>query len=186
MYENNDIFRIKDIIHSLDKNHWESKQWLADTFKNFYKFDAGKMCVVGGWYGLTAYQLRRQFQSSTMHIVSSDMDPECAYIGQQIFRSHNIDFKTFNMFDQSYDDCNALISTSAEHVDRDKLVELVKNKHRRTWVVLQSNNYFDHPTHINCSTSADEFKSYLEPYLDIYWVGTLPNQGFNRFMVIGK
>jgi hypothetical protein len=184
MYGDNDIFRIKDIIHSLDKNHWESKQWLAETFKKFYKPDTGKFCVVGGWYGLTAYQLRQQYP--TMHIISSDVDSQCQHIGYKLFKSHNIDFKTFDMFDESYDDCNALISTSAEHVDRDDLISLVKSKNPQTWVVLQSNNFFGHPTHINCSDTVDDFESYLEPHMDIYWSGVLPNQGFDRFMVIGK
>ena len=34
MYGENDIYRIKDLIHSVDKNHWKSKQWLVDEFYN--------------------------------------------------------------------------------------------------------------------------------------------------------
>lgn len=186
MYGDNDIFRVKDIIHSLDKNQWESKQWLAETFRKFYTLNVGKFYVLGGWYGMTAYHLRQQFPSPSMHIISSDIDPQCQHIGYKIFKDHNIDFKTFNMFEESYNDANAIISTSAEHVDRDMLTNLIQNKNKRTWVVLQSNNYFDHPTHINCSNSVEEFEEYLEPHMEIYWSGSIPNQDFERYMVIGK
>lgn len=185
-YGDADIFRIKDIIHSLDKNHWESKQWLAETFRQFYRKETGTFYVLGGWYGMTAYQLRQLFPSQEMYIISSDMDPQCKRIGSRLLKDHRIEFRTFDMFGETYNNVNALISTSAEHVDRDQLVGLIDNKPNHTWVVLQSNNYFDHPTHINCSKSLEDFEAYLEPHMQIYWSGSLPNDGFDRFMVIGK
>ena len=39
MYGENDIYRIKDLIHSVDTNHWKSKQWLVDEFYKLYKHD---------------------------------------------------------------------------------------------------------------------------------------------------
>ena len=30
-YGVDDLYRIKDIIHSLDDNHWDGKKWLVDT-----------------------------------------------------------------------------------------------------------------------------------------------------------
>jgi len=35
----NDLYRIKDTIDSLDSNHWKSKQWLVDELIKVYKDD---------------------------------------------------------------------------------------------------------------------------------------------------
>ena len=186
MYGDTDIFRIKDIIHSLDNNHWSSKKWLAETLKKFHTSNSGKMVVLGGWYGLTAYSLRQQYPSQNMSIVSSDVDPQTETIGRKLFNKTAIEFETFDMFDRSYDDCSAIVSTSVEHVDRDQLLALLSNKPKDTWVALQSNNFFDHASHINCSESLSDFKQYLSPVIDVYWAGTLPNSSFDRYMIIGK
>ena len=65
MYENeywdNDLYRIKDIIHSLDSNHWRSKQWLVDKLVKVYK-DDGEIHVAGGWNGLLAYLLSKHYK----------------------------------------------------------------------------------------------------------------------------
>ena len=47
MYGVDDLYRIKDIVHSVDQNHWESKKWLADVFHKFYGFHTGRFLVVG-------------------------------------------------------------------------------------------------------------------------------------------
>ena len=186
MYGDTDVFRIKDIIHSLDSNHWNSKKWLAETLKKFHTINSGKMVVLGGWYGLTAYSLRQQYPSQNMSIISSDVDPQCRKIGKKMFNNTAIEFETFDMFDRQHNDCSAIVSTSVEHVDRDRLLSLISNKPKDAWVALQSNNFFDHPSHINCSESLSDFKQYLSPVIDVYWTGTLPNSSFDRYMVIGK
>lgn len=185
MYGDTDIFRIKDVVHSLDDNHWKSKKWLAETLKRFQP-SSSKIVVLGGWYGLTAYMLRQQYISPSTQVISSDVDPECKHIGWKLFNSDAIQFETFDMFDRSYDDCSAIVSTSVEHVDKDDLLHLLANKPKNAWVALQSNNFFGHPTHINCSESLDDFKQYLSTVIDVYWAGTLPNSSFDRYMVIGK
>lgn len=188
MYGDKDIYRIKDVIHSVDQNHWKSKQWLADIFRNVYKFDGGKFVVLGGWYGMTAYHLRSRF-GFNYHIISSDMDPNCEKYGYKLFFDQDIDFKTVNMFSANNDieGADAIITTSVEHIDRDDLISLIKLKEEKTWVVLQSNNFHDHPTHINTSQSLDDFVEYLKPHLtDIVYARSMSNGSFDRYMVIGR
>ena len=60
MYGDPDIYRIKDIVHSVDINHWKSKQWLVDMFSQVYGFESGKVFVAGGWYGLLSFLLRKR------------------------------------------------------------------------------------------------------------------------------
>ena len=61
MYGNNDIYRIKDLIHSVDNNHWRSKQWLVDEFYKLYNHTDGSFYIGGGWYGLLAYLIREKW-----------------------------------------------------------------------------------------------------------------------------
>ena len=67
-YGVNDLYRIKDIVHSLDNNHWVGKKWLIDTLYPLYnrvygENTSGKIYVAGGWYGLQAYLLKKAFNN---------------------------------------------------------------------------------------------------------------------------
>jgi hypothetical protein len=187
MYGDPDIHRIKDLIHSVDNNHWKNKQWLADIFRNVYDYPGGKFIVLGGWYGMTAYQLRKRFPNESINIISSDLDSKCELFGHKLFYDQHINFTTGNMFDSELAGASAIISTSAEHVDREDLIDMIKRKDKNTWVVLQSNNYHDHPTHINTSNSQKDFVEYLTPHLKtIEFASTMSNPTFDRYMVIGR
>lgn len=185
MYDNGDMFRIKDIIHSLSSNQISSKEWLAYEFKKQYYYSAGKILILGGWYGLLAYCLRQRFPREDMNIVSIDKDPMCENIAWKLFPDIDAKFITADAFDFDMSNYSAIISTSVEHIEQDFWTKLIKEKEKNTWVCLQSNNYFDHPTHINCSQSVSDFVEGL----NIDWVGyqgAIDNHAFQRFMVIGK
>lgn len=187
MYGDPDIYRIKDLVHSVDENHWKSKQWLADIFRNVYTYPGGKFLVLGGWYGMTAYSLRKRFPAGTFHIESNDLDPKCEQFGYKLFHDQELQFTTGNMFNSNVSDASAIITTSVEHIPRDSLIDMLNRKDTHTWVVLQSNNFHDHPTHINTSDSQADFVSCIEPHLaEIAFAGTMGNQGFDRYMVIGR
>ena len=68
MYGVDDLYRIKDLSHSMDRNHWVGKQHLAEKFYELYNHNAGKLLVLGGWYGMMAYQLRKQWPQNQMNI----------------------------------------------------------------------------------------------------------------------
>ena len=183
MYGDKDIFRIKDIIHSVDSNHWNNKQWLADVFRNIYgDYEGGKFIVLGGWYGMMAYQLRKKFNNN-FHIISSDMDPKCKDIGYKLFHDQNIEFTTLRMEDLN-EDASAIICTSCEHIDNKILNKIIKNKNKSTWIAFQSAD-LEHPTHINTSKSLMEFVESLE-LRKIEYQGKWENDSFTRFMVIGR
>ena len=85
MYGVDDLYRIKDLSHSMDYNHWVGKEHLAKKFCKLYNHDAGKLLVLGGWYGMMAYQLRKQWPQKQMNIESTDMDPMCEEFGYELF-----------------------------------------------------------------------------------------------------
>ena len=47
---------------------------------------------------------------------------------------------------------------SCEHVEQDLLNEFIGQKKRWLIVILQSNNYYKLPEHINCVEDEDEFE----------------------------
>lgn len=186
MYGDKDIFRIKDLIHSLDENHWKNKQWAADIFKRIYSHHSGRILVVGGWYGLMAYQLRQKL-GKDFHIISSDLDPKCEKIGHQLFgEDYNIEFKTWDMNHVNNENVDAIVCTSVEHVDADIIKTLIERKQEKTWVVLQSNNFHDIPSHINTHKSLKDFEEWCESLFEVEYSGEMNNGDWSRYMIIGR
>lgn len=186
MYGVDDLYRIKDLSHSVDDNHWISKQLLAEKFYELYNHDAGKLLVLGGWYGMMAYQLRKQWPDKQMNIISTDMDPMCEEYGYKLFHDYDIAFSTLNISDSFIiPQVTGIVNTSCEHMEQKSLINIVKNKDKDCWVAFQSNNYTWLDSHINCHPSAELFAESLE--LDwVAYVDTLDLGDFQRFTVIGK
>ena len=67
---NNDLYRITDLIHSIDDNQIISKTWLVDELHKVYhqiaisREETPHIIVGGGWYGLLAYLLKQSFTES--------------------------------------------------------------------------------------------------------------------------
>jgi hypothetical protein len=188
MYGNNDIYRIKDLIHSVDNNHWKSKQWLVDEFYKLYDHDQGSFYVGGGWYGLLSYLIRDKWPDENLNITSGDIDPRCEEFGWKLYHNSDINFVTEDMISSDLHEYSAIISTSCEHVEPDVLEKFIKSKNNDAWVVLQSNNYEELDSHINCQPDVMTFANWVEPLLSerVYFAGTLRLGDFDRFMVIGK
>ena len=186
MYGVDDLYRIKDLSHSVDDNHWIGKQLLAEKFHELYNHDAGKLLVLGGWYGMMAYQLRKQWPDKQMNIISTDMDPMCEEYGYKLFHDYDIAFSTLNINDSFIiPQVTGIVNTSCEHMEQKSLINIVKNKDKDCWVAFQSNNYTWLDSHINCHPSAELFAESLE--LDwVAYVDTLDVGDFQRFTVIGK
>ena len=186
MYGIDDLYRIKDIVHSVDKNHWESKEWLAKEFYKHYNHHDGNILVVGGWYGMMAYQLRKQWKNSSMNITSSDMDPMCDFYGYKLFYDQDIAFETLDVNSEiDYSQYTAIINTSCEHMEQEDLVNIIKRKPANTWICFQTNDYTLLDAHINCWPGAKTFGDSLGLEY-IAYTGTLDLGDFNRQMVIGK
>ena len=185
-YGIDDLYRIKDISHSLDLNHWHSKSWLAEELCKLYNHPAGKILVVGGWYGLMAYQLRSCWPDEQMNIISTDMDPMCEEYGYKLFKGNNIQYKTLVVNSKlDLSGYTAIVNTSCEHMEPEAVQYIIDNKDENAWVAFQSNDYYGIDSHINCSPSLEYWKDELK--LD--WFAYAAQQKaslFNRFMIIGK
>ena len=186
MYGVDDLYRIKDIVHSVDKNHWDSKKWLADEIYKIYNHDAGHIYVAGGWYGMMAYQLRQKWIDPQMNITSADMDPMCEYFGWKMFHDADIQFKTNDVNDETdFSQYSIIVNTSCEHMEQEDLISIIEKKEPNTWVCFQTNDYDDLNAHINCWPNSYGFAQSLG-LKRVAYEGTLNLGDFNRHMVIGR
>jgi hypothetical protein len=88
------------------------------------------------------------------------------------------------MYDLAYAKLGAdlVINTSCEHIaDLPAWLSLLP---KGTRVLLQSNDYFSEPTHVNCVASLDEFIDQAS-LGTIAFAGALPMKKYTRFMLIG-
>ena len=189
-YGIDDLYRIKDIVHSLDDNHWNSKQWLVDTLTPIHKKlfpNNCKMYIAGGWYGLLGHLLRDRFSDN--HIVCGDIDPMTEHYGHKLFYDRDIEFKIENCLQSKDLDANIIINTSCEHMDKDDLADFIQMKNKESLIILQTNDYYELDSHINCSNTLEEFCEFVEPLLSKKWIvskASLDLGDFSRYMVIGQ
>ena len=56
---------------------------------------------------------------------------------------------------------------------------------KRALIVVQSNDYFDCPEHVNCVADVAALKAQV-PMSERFYEGTLRRRRYSRFMLIGK
>jgi len=191
-YGIDDLYRIKDIVHSLDDNHWVGKQWLIDTLYPLYNKiygtnTSGKIYIAGGWYGLQAHLIKQVFKN--FHVITGDMDPMTEHFGHRLFSDTDIEFKVENCLDSIDLNADIIINTSCEHMDKEDLETFISLKPKESIIILQSNDYGELDSHINCSSSLEEFVESVEPFLSKNWIiskSQIDLGDFNRFMIIGQ
>ena len=90
------------------------------------------------------------------------------------------------MYELNYsapDQPDMVINTSCEHIaDLPHWLGLLPSGCQ---VMLQSNDYFSEPTHINCVNSVDEFAQQAG-LSQLNYAGSLKLPKYTRFMLIGR
>lgn len=191
-----------DFTDALTWGQLKSKRWLITKLEELDK-ELGTVFLCAGWYAILSAML---FTSKVKFnkIRSFDIDETCAQIADTVNRKyvaddwkfkastldiHKINYpvtyitKKFNGEEQSLTDFpNTLINTSCEHIENFSLwYDKIPNN---TFLVLQSNNYFDIDEHVNCSTSLEHFLS-TAPMADCLYKGEIKLSKYTRFMLIG-
>lgn len=204
------IHQIVDLPHFnkdfLNHGQLASKEWLVNELISLYSdldLHLGTIFICAGWYGSLATML---FESEMKidKIRSFDIDPSCAPIADTINRPWVIDgwkFKasTLDIHDIKYPTTytttkingtkltltempDTIINTSCEHIENFRTwYDSIPPK---TLVILQTNNYFEIPEHINCSNNLSEF-SKNTPMSELLYEGTLELPKYQRYMRIG-
>lgn len=198
-----DLFRMKDIMDSVSEGQFESKLWLLQHLQTFITDKHSGIQIIGGWYGLMSHLIA--YSGFDREIKNYDLDPVCEEYGYKLRQYDNIHFSTedgLDVYNKDHRGFNEYldplggtrnntsskitICTACEHIDREDLSDALKKKHPDQLVALQSNNYFEIDSHINCHDSVDHFISTL-PLNEILYSGSLPwRDEYDRFMVIGR
>jgi len=188
--EETDLYRINDIINSLNENQFASKEWLVQKLTPFIPEELENVCILGGWYGLLACMISQEVPDET-RIHSVDIDPTTRMVGQALLKDiAYVEFKIESLEDWYYGRpkyYDLIINTSCEHMEPEEVRLMANYKKEEAICCFQGNNYHEIQSHINTHNSLDEFADSLG-LKEILLKESMPaaNGEYDRYMVIGK
>jgi hypothetical protein len=178
------------VLESFWKGQLESKEWLIAKLQKFIPTDKTKIDVVihGGWNGVLASLLYNSGMPINL-VTSIDMDENCEEVANMINKRYEIKdlFRavTSDMCFYEYKTIpDIVINTSTEHLTRDKYNQWLEKIPNGCMIVLQNNNYYEIPEHVNCYKTVDDFAEQCE-LTTILMKDTLELPSYNRFLIIG-
>ena len=185
-----DLYRSFDIINSVNDNQIANKEWLVNELLPYIDEEGKRICVLGGWYGLTAFMLRQHI-SKNIIIDSVDSDQYCSKAARWL----NGDIKNINYITSTAEDWffehpkayQLIINTSCEHMEQEDINLMIGLKRPEAFVCLQGNNYHEIQSHINTHDCLDDFVNSFN-LKEIHFKNVLPSVcgKYERYMVIGK
>lgn len=175
--------------YALNHNQITSKKWLVDSLFDATGGDVGRVCVLGGWYGVLAAMLLHDRRFTVASVVSVDLDPACQAVADSLNRTHAADGRfqsmTADMLEMDYRDAgyDLVINTSCEHLAA--IGDWFRRIPAGMLLTLQSNDYYGIEGHVNCVDDLDAFKRQV-PLAEPLFEGALELSAYTRFMVIGR
>lgn len=191
-----------DMRDLFSKGQMESKRWLVNELEKINK-PLGTVFLCAGWYGSLAtflFETKLEIEK----IRSFDIDKHCAAIAETFNRTKTMDnwkfkastldiskldypatYSTFRSDGSSLELTempNTIINTSCEHIENFDV--WFNNIPAGTFVILQSNDYFKLPEHVNCCVDLEDF-SKMTPMHKVYYQGELQLSKYTRYMRIG-
>ncbi len=183
----------------------KSKIWLMNVLKERGLMSLGTVFLCAGWHGMLPCLLLNDRDFSIKRIFNFEKDPLSVKVSEDLnrdFVSNGWRFKAVlrDILDIGYSPArfetlkasgeiqqlavepDTVINTSCEHI-RDFPLWLQKLPPQKL-LILQSNSYAEHPDHINCSESLEDFKS--QAPMDLIYAGSLDLKKYRRFMLIGR
>ena len=187
--ENIDLFRIKDLLDSISDGQIECKTWAVEKLKPFITDEYNACLIIGGWYGLMSHLLSES--GFKKQIINYELDKFCNNMANRLRVHENVQFMDEDGLEIFHDvktnsNVKIVICTACEHIDQSEIDFSFKLKKPNMLMCLQSNNYFDVDSHINCKKSLEEFVDSV-PLNKILYAGKRNiNDEYERYMVIGK
>lgn len=163
-----------------------SKIWARDRLFESLGGKFKRIVILGGWYGVLSAMFFDDSRFDIGLIESVDIDPQVAEVAETLNVKAGERFRavTRDMYALDYKASGAdlVINTSCEHIaDLPAWLSLLP---RGTQVLLQSNDYFSEPTHINCVPTLEAFQDQTA-LSHVAFAGSLAMKKYTRFMVIG-
>jgi hypothetical protein len=167
-----------------------SKVWARDQLHAHLGGRFERIWIMGGWYGVFAAMLFDDPRFAIGEIASYDIDASVSAVAESLngkaaaerrFRAATEDMYAIDYRGLSRSDL--VVNTSCEHVKdvRGWLDRLPEG----TAVLLQSNDYFAEPEHINCMPSLQAFER-AAGLSELLFAGELKLRKYTRFMLIGR
>ena len=179
---------------ALSRNQVRSKIWLIDQISSFPEYNKKRKLgeepvttiVVGGWVGLLPF-LAYMKGVNLHNVINVDTDTPVHAAAYTLngglypsFKNSSSDVRQFPF--NKYKNL-VVIDTIVEHFENHG--EWIKTLPSGTTVVLQGNDMFDVPDHVNCHNSLEEFVGSCG-LNTITWQGELLLYKCTRYMAIGK
>jgi hypothetical protein len=165
-----------------------SKAWARDQLFLALGGLFERIWIMGGWYGVLAAMIFNDPRFSVGEITSFDIDPAVAAVAMTLNAKAAADGRfravTADMYGLDYAERpDLVINTSCEHVP--DLGAWLDRLPKGTPLLLQSNNYFAEPEHINCMPSLAAFEKGAG-LASLLYSGELALKKYTRFMLIGR
>lgn len=179
----------ESLVAAFDEVQVRSKLWLIDELARVVDLARVELLVLGAWYGTLAVLCNLRLAHPPARMLCVDLDPHPCQIGQQVIGSlyPNIEYRCVDAMAYDYaalaGPATVVVNTICEH-----LPDIAGWWHRLSagqLVVLQTNNYFPCPDHVNCVNTLDEMKEQT-PLSEVLFEGVLSLSLFDRFMLIGR
>ena len=175
-----------DIGNAFNPKQVACKLWAREKLFDSFGGSFDHIAILGGWYGVLAAMLFDDQRSAIGKIDSFDIDADVGAVAETLNRDWADRFtaRTEDMYALDYQSLGAdlVVNTSCEHIaDLPAWLALLPKGSR---VLLQSNDYFAEPTHINCVPSLEAFVAQAR-LSEIAYAGALAQKKYTRFMLIG-
>ena len=200
---------IDAISDAFSRSQIKSKVWLIEELSKLgLVYD--NVMVMASWFGQLVRLLDKELTFKKARLI--ELDRTACIISDKIFNFDNLDgyrvksvnadisslnavksgyiwnienFTSNSLFEEQFLP-DLIINTSSEHMDDTWFNQIkYKNLSSDPIVVIQSNNLFDIPEHINCVHSVNEMKKKF-PMREVLYEGELQLKGYKRFMLIGR
>lgn len=175
----------------MSHNQIESKTWLALNAAPFIT-DDDKMCILGSWYGVLTYILRKH--RVNCEIDNIDTDEPAKVVAERLIGEPPGQTNYYYMDGaERYLDAKSwytvLCTTSTEHFEEDDWEMITRARPEETLFIAQSNDNEEELEHVNCHESCDHLAESMR-IRDIYYQESREFKGvggsYLRHLVIGK
>lgn len=173
---------------AFSRGQLQSKLWaIHETQKILPPISQAVICA--GWYGQLAALWKTQTHCKVHHFISVDRESFCTQVAQVLQQTlaakGEFNAVTADILKMDYSSQDLIINTSCEHLSFDEWEYWWQLIPKGTWMLLQSNNFFEDPEHVRCVDSLDDFIKQA-PLAEIFYRGKLQLSKYTRFMLIGK
>ena len=180
-----------ELDYAFNHKQIASKLWARDRLVETLGPKIDNIWILGGWYGVLAAVLLDEPKLEVGSIINVDIDesvgPIALTLNETAVKAGKFENQIADMYNLDYAGAaerpGLIINTSCEHIaDIAAWLDLIP---KGTPVLMQSNNMFDEPSHINCVENEDALAAQAQ-LSEVLYKGALPLKRYTRFMLIGR